>query len=126
MTATRRERPPSVTIIGWLFVCVGCASLANGIWQFAGAPPATGTSLAGSQHVVDLVIVAFSACVAAVGGVFTLRGQNWARWLTVFWMGAHVLLGLAHSPVKLAVHGAMFAIVLAVVASPRASAYFRQ
>ena len=125
MTTTTRERPLPVTIIGWLFVCVGCASLASGMWRYA-APPATSTSLDGSQHVVDLLIVALSACLAAAGGVFTLRGRNWARWLLVFWMGAHVLLSLAHSPVKLAVHGVSFAVVLAVLASRRASSYFRQ
>jgi hypothetical protein len=125
MTTTRRDRPLPVTIIGWLFVCVGCGSLASGIWRYA-APPGTSTSLGGSQHLVDLGLVVLSACAAAAGGVFTLRRHNWARWLLIFWMGAHVLLGLAHSPVKLAVHGVAFAIVLAALASPRASSYFRQ
>ena len=62
---------------------------------------------------------------AIVGGVFLLRGRNWARWLLVAWMAAHLALGVLHSPLKLAVHVVMFGLITYYLFRRNAAAYLR-
>lgn len=119
------KRPASVTVIGWLFVCVGCASLVAGVLRFIGAGAHAKTPASNDQNSLDLALVAVSAILAVAGGAFVLRGNNWARWLCVVWMGAHVILSALHAPVELVVHGVFFAVVLFVLFRAPASDYFR-
>lgn len=120
--SARNDTP--ITIAGWLFVVVGCVSLVSHVWRYATEVSKVNASVSRGQELTDLTFVAISALAAILGGVFVLRGRSWARWLLVVWMGAHVAISLTHSRFELAVHAVFFVIVLAVFASPRASAYF--
>ncbi len=119
------NRPLSVTIIGWVYVCVGCVSLAAHTWRFIGDAVDPNTPGSNAQDFVDLALVWASGLMAVVGGVFVLRGRKWARWLCVVWMGAHVVLSLWHRPLELVIHGVLFAVILFLLWRPRTSAYFR-
>lgn len=119
------KRPLSITVISWAFVCVGCVSLAAGTWRFMGTTADVSASGNHFQESVDLALVSISAIVAIVGGVFVLRGFNWARWLLIAWMGGHIILSVLHSPLELVMHSVLFAAVIYVLARPQATAYFR-
>jgi hypothetical protein len=58
--------------------------------------------------------------------VFMLRGNNWARWLLVIWMGYHIILSAFHSIRELVMHCVIFGIIIYFLFRPKASAYFRR
>ena len=114
------KRPLTVTITGCLFVVTGCASLAAALAKFLGE------SASGDPGVLDTAFVATSAVLAIAGGAFLFRGRNWARWLCVAWMGAHVLISMLHSLQQVVVHGLFLAIIVYFLFRAPASAYFRE
>ena len=61
----------------------------------------------------DILVLAVSL-IAVVGGVFLLRGKDWARWLSIAWMALHVVVSFFHSMREVAVH-ALFLLVFALV-----------
>lgn len=66
-----KNRPLTVTFVGWLFIAVGTMGFAYHATEFKIQAPLN----------YDLVWVQFVRLLAIVGGVFLLRGANWARWL---------------------------------------------
>jgi hypothetical protein len=67
-----------------------------------------------------------SRALAVVGGVWTLRGMNWARWLLVIWMVFHIGLSAMHSLTQLLLHCAIFAAIGYVMFRPTTSIFFRR
>jgi hypothetical protein len=115
------SRPRTVTILGWLFVVVGMASLGRQLVTMHGGRPALVASLPG-----DFWYAAISAAVAAVSGAFILRGARWARWLLGAWLVFHVAIGLVHGVFTLVVHALLAAVVLWLLFRAPATAWFRQ
>jgi len=107
------KRPLSVVTISWLFVVSGA---------FGFAYHATRTQ---SPFEYELVFVLFLRLLAIVGGVFTFRGANWARWLLLVWITYHVILSSFHSLSELLMHSLLFAAVAYFLFRPKAAAYFR-
>ena len=70
--------------------------------------------------------VLFVRLLAILGGIFLLRGANWARWLLLAWISYHVVLSAFHSPSELLVHSAICALVAWVFFRQQATAYFRR
>jgi hypothetical protein len=111
-----RRPPPSVLVIGALFVALGCLDLARG-----GAPLVGSTGrLAADDWLVLLIGVA-----ALVGAVFLIRGHNWARWLLVAWMALHVAISVGDLR-RLAAHAVIFGFLAFVLFRGRAAAHFRR
>ena len=109
------KRPLSVTVIGWIFIAAGVIGFAYHVTEFKTLRPFPNE-------------IVWSACVrlvAVLGGVFVLRGHNWARWLLLAWLAFHVILSAFHAWSELIVHGLLFVVVAYVLFRPRASAYFR-
>lgn len=63
--------------------------------------------------------------VAAVTGVFLLRGRNWARWVAVAWIAFHVGLSAFDSMGGVAVHGVMAALIAWLLFRPETGRWFR-
>src|SRR5687767_5581748 len=105
--------PPSVTVIGCLFIAAGVVGLAYHAGEFGTRPP------------LEYAIVCFVRLLAIFCGLFMLRGSNWARWLLLVWIAYHVVLGAFHSPSGLVTHGLLLAVVAYFLFRPRAAAYFR-
>src|SRR5919206_658100 len=95
------KRPLSVTIIGWLFIAVGIVSFAYHFFEFR------------SWHALqpEEVWVLPLRVLVFICGVFMLRGQNWARWLTIAWMGYHVILSAFHSWHQVVIHSVFLAVL---------------
>ena len=111
--ATERVRPRSITIVGWLFVAVGAVGL-PGAWLH-GRP--------GGR--TDIAVAALSALVALAGGIGSLRGRPWARWMVLLWLAFHVVLSSLHALGPGLFHGALLLAIGCVLFRPPASAYFR-
>ena len=125
MRPSTKQRPRPITAIGWVFICVGCASVVAGLLRFVDAVGFGHGGESHAQELLDLSLVPISGLLAVVSGVYVLRGCNWARWLCVVWMGFHVILSMLHSVAELVVHGVLFAVLSCVLFLPQASAYFR-
>ena len=110
-------RPCSITVIAWIFIIVGAASLfSHSLTAFNQSTPPSFSELGPA---LGLAILGF------VGGVFLLRGKNWARWLLIFWMATHVGISLMHSWKEVLVHAVFLVVLACFLFSPKASAYFR-
>ena len=110
-----RRRPPSITIIGWLFVGAGTIGLAYHATEFKAQRP----------FEYDLIWVCIVRLLAILSGVFMLRGSNWARWGLLVWLAYHVILSAFHSLSELAMHSLLLCVVAYFLFRPQASAYFR-
>jgi hypothetical protein len=112
---TRRQQPISVTILGWVYIAVGTMGFIYHLTDFQARN--------GFQY--DNVWIEVIRLVAVVSGAFMLRGQNWARWLALAWIAAHVILSAFHTLPEFAMH-LFFCIVIAwLLFHPDAARYFR-
>jgi uncharacterized membrane protein HdeD (DUF308 family) len=109
------KRPLSVTVIGCLFIAAGVIGIAYHSTEFNTQRP----------FEYEIVWACFVRLLAIVGGVFVLRGNNWARWLLLVWIAYHVILSAFHSLSELIVHGLLLAVVAYVLFRSAASPYFR-
>lgn len=114
-----KTRPLSITILAWAFVAVCTVGL---VYHLV---PRPGAALDEAVREQGFVWVLGVRLLGVLGGLYVLGGYNWARWLLVVWLGYHVILSGLHSPLKMAVHGALFAVLLWVFFRGPASAYFR-
>jgi hypothetical protein len=71
----------------------------------------------------DSFLIELTELLAIVSGAFLLRGQNWARWLALAWMGFHVAISF---PVlrQLIIHSLLFAVIAWFLFRPEAARYF--
>jgi len=111
----QKKRPRSVTVISCLFIAAGVIGFAYHATEFRVQGP--------FQY--ELAWVIFVRLLAIVGGVFALRGANWARWLLLVWIAYHVGVSALHSLSELMMHGVLFVVVAYVLLRAQASAYFR-
>jgi hypothetical protein len=107
------KRPLSVTLISYLFIVAG----AIGIIYHASELK----EIATRQEEIWVLAVRL---LAIVGGLFALRGANWARWLLVVWIVYHVILSFYHSTAELAMHAVLTVVVLIALFHKGANAYF--
>lgn len=108
------RRPLSITIIGWIFILVGCVAFLYHVTEIDPRRPLE----------PDLLWVCFVRILALISGVFLLRGCNWARWLLVVWIAFHVVLSAFHSLFEVTVHACLLAVVTFFLFRRPASAYF--
>lgn len=114
-----RERPLSITILGWLFMVFGSITLIGGLLPLAVVDTAGLIDEFKSHWMVHL-----SRLAAIVGGLFMLHGFNWARWLLVVWMVFHIVISAAHSWLQLLIHLLIFSLILFFLFRRPASEYF--
>lgn len=106
-----RRRPLPVTIIACLYIAVGAIGF---VGHF-------GDLRTGRMDGFEIESV---EVLAVVSGVFLWRGQNWARWLVVFWMAFHVAISVPDA-VKVVVHSVFLAAIAWFLFRPEARQYFR-
>ena len=108
------QRPIAVTVLGWLMVAAGVFGMARGFaWAKTLWPP--------EQDLIWIVIV---DTIGIGCGVFLLRGKNWARWLTLAWVGGHIVIVSFYMRQMILVHVVIFALVAALLFRGDVRAYF--
>jgi hypothetical protein len=108
------KRPLPVTLISLLIAAAGAVGLAYHLNELKLPHP--------FQN--DAVLVELIRLAAIVCGVYMLLGRNWARWLSIAWIGFHVVVSAFHSLPEFAFHGLLFAVFAYVLFRPRATEYF--
>lgn len=95
------RRPIALTVVSWLIIAAGVFGLARG---FAAAK-----SLWPPEQ--DLFWVVAVDLIGVGCGIFLLKGRNWARWLTLLWVGAHVVIVSLYMPRMILAHAVIFAMI---------------
>ncbi|MGB0062853.1 MAG: hypothetical protein WBP85_00270 [Terracidiphilus sp.] len=114
---TSKKRPVSITILSWLYIAVGVLGPASHYSEFAKQTP--------KGHEAVWIIALGAA--AAVAGVSMLYARNWARWLALAWMAAHVAISAVHPHnFDLIVHSFLFALFAYLLFRRDAQIYFRE
>jgi hypothetical protein len=120
MTPTR---PRTVLILGWLFIFVGGIALASGLLPLVGLNLAGGLPEFQRHGTGEFALMIATRAAAVIGGVFLLRGANWARWLLVAWMAFHLVLSFFHSMTEVLMHAVLFGLVGYLLFRPDVTAY---
>ena len=108
------KRPLSVTVISCFFAAAGAVGIAYHLTEFKTLSP----------FPYDVLWVCLVRLLAVIGGVFMLRGHNWARWLTLAWIAYHVILSYFHSVQEVLIHALLLAVFAFFLFRPTATAYF--
>lgn len=114
MRGRLRACPKTVFAIGLLLIVLGLLD----IWQ--GLSPVSSQAARGVGDNLEILGIGLAALA---GGVWTIMGRNWARWLVAAWIALHVVLS-ATAPLTLAVHAAIFIFVAVALFNPAVSRYF--
>lgn len=109
-----KKPPVSVIVVGVAFIACGLLD----IWLGVAPVMSKSAYLAGD----DLTVLSLGI-IALLGSIYMLKGHNWARWLLAAWMAFHVALSI-RQPYALLGHAVIFALILAGLFNPAASAYF--
>jgi hypothetical protein len=119
-------RPTSVTVISWILVVMGGISLITG--TLMSNNPITKGLMASSPLPVPVqyAIMYVGILVMIASGLAMLKGQNWARLLYVIWGAVGSLIGLATSPMKVAMIPGLiiYAVIVFSLFRPKVNRYF--
>jgi hypothetical protein len=107
--------PLSITIITWLFIAVGIVGFAYHATEI------NFNDLFGN----DLFFALLVRLLAVVGGIFLLRGKDWARYLLAAWLAYHVVLSFFHTLTETAMHAVLLAVVVYFLFRSKVLEYFR-
>jgi hypothetical protein len=121
---SQTPRPRAITVIAWGFVAVGAAGLLKDWWPLVTSGAAQVAKLK-ADGLADIGPAWTSRLLAIVGGVWLLRGHNWARWLLVAWMAFHVGLSAFHSWVEVLTHTVIFLPILYFLFRDPSARYFK-
>jgi hypothetical protein len=119
------KRPLAITIISWLFICVGCVGIFRGPMPLIEAVASERGAGAWRHELADAALVCGVGLVALVGGVYTMRGARWGLWLLVAWMGFHIVLSFLHSISQVLFHSVLFGIIAYFLFRSSSAGYFR-
>jgi hypothetical protein len=108
-----RQRPLAITALGWLYIAVGVAGVV-----------VHGRESLRSFHRADVWIILVEL-LAVIAGAFMLRGANWARWLALLWIAAHVVIGYLNGLQQAVFHVIIFAGITVLLFRADARAWFR-
>jgi hypothetical protein len=108
-----KHRPLSVTLISCLFIAAGVIGIIYHASELK------------DVAMPEVSWVLFVRMLAIIGGTFTLRGANWARWLLLAWIIYHVILSYSHSTAELVMHFILSVVVVLSLFHPKANDYFK-
>lgn len=112
---TRKKRPLAITILSWLYIAIGVLGTTAHFMEFARQKPS-------ANEVFWITVLGISAVAA---GVSMLLARNWARWLALAWMAAHVAISAVHPHrYELIVHCLLFVLFAFLLLRRDATAYF--
>jgi hypothetical protein len=110
------SRPWSVIVVGLIFLALGVLDIARGLAPLFASGPHW-------RMATDDVEVLAIGIAAIVGGIYVIRGANWARWLLAVWMVFHVAISIGQ-PRQFIAHLVIFGCIGFLLFRPGASASF--
>jgi hypothetical protein len=121
-----QPRPTSITVISWILIVMGAISLISTTVMLNNP---TVRELMGKNPIpipLQFAISYAGLIIMIVSGSAMLKGFNWARLLYVIWSVVGFLVGIATSPVKLAMIPGLviFLIIVFFLFRPAANAFF--
>jgi hypothetical protein len=124
-----QKRPVSITVIAWILIVVAGISVISAAAM--GNNPMVLDAMRKSPIPIPLqwTINFVGAAVMMVSGIGFLKGRNWSRYLYLIWGVVGSAIGLAISPMKMAMIPGLvfFLVVTAFLFLPKkSSAYFVQ
>jgi hypothetical protein len=109
------KRPLPVILISCLFIAAGAMGIIYHVAEL--------TQMATNP---EMILVLGVRLLAIVGGIYALRGMNWARWLLLAWISYHVVISFFHTSAELIMHAVFMMITIAALFLPKANVYFRK
>lgn len=123
-----KNRPTSVTVIAWILIAMGAISAtATTITALLHNPMAREIMNKSPIPIPVQYAMSYAGLLIAIGsGIAMLKGCNWARFLYVFWGIFGFAVGIATSPMKIAMLPGLvvFAVIVFFLFRPKANAYF--
>ena len=107
------KRPVFVTVLSYVLIVAGSIGIAYHLTEFKSTPP--------SEYLLVLLV----RLVAIVGGVFLLRGKDWARWLAIAWIAFHLVISIFDTKKGILVHAVVLIAFCVLLFLPAANRYFR-
>jgi hypothetical protein len=105
------KRPFPVTFLACLFIAAGLLGL---LYHLTDKPLDR-----------EIVFVSMVRILAVIGGVFLLRGHNWARWLLLAWVAFHVIVSAFQSLSQTIAHVVLLMLVTYFLFTPPACKFFQ-
>jgi hypothetical protein len=119
-------RPTSVSIIAWFLIITSCISLVSTI-AMIGNPEITEIMSKSLMPIPLQYAMGFlGLAVMLVSGIYMLKGQNWSRKLYVGWSIFGFVVGMATSPMKMAMVPGLvvFLVIVYFLYRPKANDFF--
>jgi len=121
-----KTRPTSVTVISWILIVMSGIALIYSTLMLNN--PLAKDLMASSPIPVPIQFVLWYVWVVVmiVSGLAMLKRQNWARLLYVIWGAVGGLIGLATSPLKVAMIPSFlfYVVVVFLLFRPKVRGYF--
>ena len=108
-----KKRPVLVIIVSCVLIASGAVGLAYHFTEFR------------TSDKLEYGLIMLVRLLAIVAGAFMLQGRNWARWLAMAWITAHVVINVFHPFSQLAIHVVVFAAFTFVLFRRNSREYFR-
>lgn len=121
------KRPTSITVIAWILIVVAGISLVTTTFTLNNPTAKELMSRSVIPLQLQFAMMYFGLLVQLVSGVAILKAQNWARLLYTIWTGIALVIGLATSPMKMAmIPGVvLFVVIVVFLFRPKANEYFK-
>ena len=121
-----KPRPTSITVISWILIVTGSITL---ITTAATLNNPVVKELMGRNPIpisIQYAMLYGGLLVTIISGFAMLRGHNWGRLLYVIWSAVGSVIGLATTPMKMAIlPGLVFYVVIVFfLFRPKANQFF--
>lgn len=113
---TKKKQPVSIVILSALYIVLGVLGTIAHYIQF--------WMQRSTMNANEALWITVLGVAAALAGVFMLQGRNWARWLALAWMAAHVVISVFHTKQELIIHSVLFLVIGYLLLRRPAQVYF--
>lgn len=100
---TKKKEPLSIVILSALYIVLGFFGTIAHYVQF--------WMQRSTMNANEALWITVLGVAAVVAGVFMLQARNWARWLALAWMAAHVVISVFHSKQELIIHCVLLVVI---------------
>lgn len=121
-----KKRPTSITVIAWILIVMSGISLITSTISLNNPMAKELMSRSLIPIPIQYAMMYVGLLITLISGIAMLKGQNWARLLYVIWSIIGFGIGIATSPMKIAMIPGfvVFLIIAFFLFRPKANEYF--